>query len=716
MKFLRLFSILFATLFLLSSCSEPEKKDSIIVSESKPEETSVYDENTTDSSKSETENSHPRDENNTYRAHLSVVSALPTEYNGDELSVTMRVENSGDPFEQAFILFVNGERTDYSTDEFPDKAFYHVYSIPKDESVEITLYFSPYNCKKGEKAIVSLASMLNPNYMLKDTSYVSFQNNHKIARPWPFEISINKDAPENEYNMVSNDFQTIEITEEYAREQQYIYESMGETHNSLKNNTTFKMYQNDSLESYITANDILKLNITAAGKGENNSGKYLVGIYINHELQKAFGDNYYAICNADGEHETRITANIDVSNLSGLNHIYMIAAPYDPKDAEIGAAPEKTDTKLLYIGESSTIGKDTSQPPDDTVSSTDSNLSSGIKENKWSAETDYAQDFFILENENMLFVKQPSRPSFIDSSPAENGSITIYDSQIKEKISVISIDFKSSIMVKVQIVKDGFAVIDSNGGFIKLYDNDGNEIKTINPPIYDFAAYAVSYDKLRIAYCYWDSDIGLSRLCTDSIALNDRKEIMTFDAPDEIGALTAIDSIFSYKDGIIAFGGNAAKEITPKLKTSAAYGTINDSGENFTLNKLEELEILNTNLTSQENYFVVIEDYNPDSSILSSGIVKYQGYNGDKIGSLTCEKTEENHYAVISDDGKYIATLINSTNLEEVGIIKIYDVENGNLLYSTSLNTEPCVQGIRFNEKNRTVYIFFGNLIYGIEF
>lgn len=340
MKFLKIPSILITILFLFSSCSQPEKKDSIDISETEQDITSSEEENNTSTSETVTTTVNPRDEVNNYHIDLQKVNDI-TEYNGEELSLTMKVDNDGDPSTQAFFIYVNGQINEYSTDEFPEKSAYHTYDFTKNEVKEITLHFTPYNCKKGEKAIVSLVSMFTPDYMLGDMSYPSFGLHHSLVRPWPFEISINSDSPESPYNKVSAEHETVEITEEYAKEQDYT---------SLDNHTVFRMYQTDLLENYMAAKDTLTFDITAAGKGEHDSGKYLVGIYINHELQKAFGDNYYAVCDADSEHEIRITANIDVSGLSGLNHIYMVAAPCNPSDAEFGSAPEKTATKLLFVG------------------------------------------------------------------------------------------------------------------------------------------------------------------------------------------------------------------------------------------------------------------------------------------------------------------------------------------------------------------------------
>lgn len=349
MRYLKYFSLLFTALFLLSSCSQPVQKDSIDdITESTTDNINITGA-TTDKPK-------PWEEDMGYAFNLSKVTTELSEYNGEELTVTIKITNNGQSFDQAFLLYVNGERNDYSTDEYPDKKPYHVYELSEDEIIEVTLHFTPYNCKKGEKAIVNVVSMITPNYMLEDYFYVSFGGHHGIARLWPYELTINQDAPESEYHKISTECIKTEMTEEY--EKKYIEkDSDGNMVNRLDKHNLFKLYQadEDTLDSYyITEND-LTLTISACGKG----GKFLVGIYVNHELQKAFGDNYYALCEVDREHLTKITANIDVSKLSGLNHIYMIAAPYDPDNVaayvEEGERLEKNDSRLLIIGDKDEI-------------------------------------------------------------------------------------------------------------------------------------------------------------------------------------------------------------------------------------------------------------------------------------------------------------------------------------------------------------------------
>lgn len=347
-------------------------------------------------------------------------------------------------------------------------------------------------------------------------------------------------------------------------------------------------------------------------------------------------------------------------------------------------------------------------------------------------QTDGAENLFLLENGNVLLLRTPtiphpgSNPMFGETS-YEEGSLIIYDSDIEKKITEIPIEpFHEGLGIEplyVQIVEDGFAFINMNEKYIKLYDNDGNETKKINPPYYENAEYVVSYDKTRIAYYYTDSELGEGHLITDSVELNDKKEIMTLKGgnEDKTDALVNIERLFSYNNGIIAFSGYIqTDEVTSDGKTVLVCGRCNYDGEEVVLIKLKELEILNTNfLQYQKNHFVIIEASSPNPDIQpSSGIVKYQKYGEDKIGELTCEKNDENHFAVISDNGKYIATLISSTDNQLAITMKIYDTSDGKLLYTHSFNLEQAahVSSITIKEQERKAYVFWFEYIDVIGF
>lgn len=360
MKYLKLAMALSAALFLLSSCSQPEKKDSIGGVTGSATNGIDITGSETDSpvvTEATTNRVLPWNEKPA-NLDLDKVTTQLSEYNGEDVTITMIITNHEQHnVDQAFVLYVNGQRNDYSTDEYPDKKPYHIYDIPGGDSIEVTLYFTPYNCKKGEKAIVNIGSMLTPTYMPESLSFIYFSMfHHAIRGEWPYELVINQDAPESEYNKISTDCIKIELTEEYEKEHGFIYEDIitGEVKNRLDKNNYFDLYQKeDVIEDYYIAENKLTLNLdVSGGSGE----KYLVGIYINHELQKAFGDNYYALCDIDRDYLMRFTVNIDVSELSGLNLIYMIAAPYDPADVKNGLYIEKINTsKLVIIGDKDEI-------------------------------------------------------------------------------------------------------------------------------------------------------------------------------------------------------------------------------------------------------------------------------------------------------------------------------------------------------------------------
>lgn len=394
------------------------------------------------------------------------------------------------------------------------------------------------------------------------------------------------------------------------------------------------------------------------------------------------------------------------------------------KEDNIDAAGSTADNASSASGEQ-TVPVTDGQPGTDNSTNNKQGL---IK----TVQTDGAENLFLLENGNVLLLRSPTTPHpgsdlILGETSYEEGSLIIYDSDIEKKITEIPIEpFREglgTVSPYVQIVEDGFAFINMNEKYIKLYDNDGNETKKINPPYYENAEYVISYDKTRIAYYYTDLELGEGHLITDSVDLNDKKEIMTLKGgnEDKTDALVEIERLFSYNNGIITFSGYIhTDEVTSGGKTVLVCGRCNYDGEEVVLIKLKELEILNTNLLQyQKNHFVIIEDSSPDPDIQpSSGIVKYQKYGEDKIGELTCEENDENHFAVISDNGKYIATLISSTDNERDKTMKIYDTSDGKLLYTHSFNLEQAayVRSITIKEQERKAYVFWFEYIDVIGF
>ena len=194
--------------------------------------------------------------------------------------------------------------------------------------------------------------MITPEYMLPDTTYVNFFPHHNITGFLPFEIAINEDTPVTEEHKVFTDFQQEKMTEEF-RLQHITTDALGQTSNSLEA-PNFVMYSQSEDESIVKATgDELVLNVSAFGCNEEvKESQYMIGIYVDHKLQKAFGDNYYALCTIDREYIKSCTAVIDTSELSGLHHIYMIAVPCGSDTVERNSIPIKSASKILSIKKS----------------------------------------------------------------------------------------------------------------------------------------------------------------------------------------------------------------------------------------------------------------------------------------------------------------------------------------------------------------------------
>ena len=65
------------------------------------------------------------------------------------------------------------------------------------------------------------------------------------------------------------------------------------------------------------AEESLQLTVRGAGV----SGKYLVGIYVDHQLQKAFDGCEYAVLDVERSKLKTLHPKIDLRGMTGLHHI-----------------------------------------------------------------------------------------------------------------------------------------------------------------------------------------------------------------------------------------------------------------------------------------------------------------------------------------------------------------------------------------------------------
>lgn len=587
-----------------------------------------------------------------YQEHLT--------YDGSPIALTYRIQNEGQAFDQAFLMFVNGRRVPYATNAEPEIKAMHTIHLDEEAETEITLYLEPYGCRNGENALVCIEEMLNPDFMLPDTSYVNFKPHHKISGIQPFSVEIRQDAPDADTFVSDVQAEEVLLTEEL--EQPFVYDDpvSGEKTSQLDNMTVLECCQSDPKELYMQAEGQLTLKVRGLGV----NGKYLVGIYVDHRLQKAFDGKEYAVLNVERTKIKTLHPVIDMTGMTGLHHIYMIAVPYDASEDHSKNYPLKTDTRLLQIGKedppavTGTTAQSVTVPSDDPAETV---VSRGIIR------------FGVLENGTVI-ARDPGSVTAIGADGSVNGTASV-----------------SGVSV-MQLLDNGFALIDNRNADIQIYDQNCALIRQVHPPKADNARYIVSGDGKRIAYAYTDYEHGnTSYLITDSIDLNDRKTVFTAVSSETVGAFQCFDSLISYRSGRIAFNGSVLTKLKPETDCASCYGSVSEDGSGFWHHTLGKLQFLSTNLSFEDgdsDWFVILQDYDNPLAKQGNQIFVESVRDGSRK-TVTCGSSDETHFAAVSKDGRWLASAAEAS-------LQIYDTESGETVFRKALSaaaTEIAVSG-----------------------
>ena len=680
--------------------------------------------NNSDSSQNQnSQNTDIKNENKSFRMQLSVCSELPTEYNGKPLSITTCVKNAADAFDFTYLVFVNGIKADYTLKEQSTNLITDTFHVGTNEEIYTIIEFSPLNCKAGEKAVISVELMIDPKYMLPDTNYVSFTPHHNITGLLPFEITIKNDSDESKETIC--DISEKEKIDEGLRSKYDRMDADGNIKNLLSDTAIFNMTQKDHSGIYMICDDTLKLDIEALGK----EGKYIVGVYINHKLQKAFGESYYCICDIQDEYVTRINAEIDTSALSGLNHIYIMAVPYATEELSKKLITQKLNTKLLQIEEGKIAesektenknnNTEISKPsfesnsnfenennPDNYESMPDRNeepeseteskieTSSTQNNNKNDKETGY-----IIENTELHRILAVQEHTLIVEGFT---SVFFYNKENGKLLNEIPKKGGDSY----SIYDNGLAVYEIADKKIKLYDYSGNKTNEIAPPVYDSGIYRISNCGTKIAYSYTDEESGICYLYTDDISGNNKKLICSINYSDIHLTLQSITRIESYDgENIVAFG-QVLYETDPERIYRGCVASIDSNGKIEVIKVFDEYEILSTNYALQDNFFVITEGYKPDASGDTSGIISYCSYDDNKIMIFKCEEQHDNHFAYLSSDGKTIATANPWYDGGKV-TVKFFDTATNKKLFEKEFDTD--VFDIKLSDTGESAYILMND-------
>ena len=625
---------------------------------------------------------HPRDENNNYGFNIGYRGDIPTEYNGKELTLDIEMSNQGQEIKYAYFVYVNGIITEYKTSENGEKALFHRFSNEENASKTTRLYFTPVNCKKGEKATICVALMIKPDFMLPDTSYVKFIPNHNITSIMPLEIAINVDSPTDEKAEIADCMEKTPVTKEFEAEFA-TPQPDDKDNNMLDHQTIFQLYQDDPMESYLKGDDITTAKIRAMGQ----PGKYILSLYVNHEMVPCFDGKYYTICDVERENITEYTVQFDSSNLPSLNHIYIMAVPY-VKDGI--SWPHKTATKLLSLGEEDKTETTTESVP--SVPETDE-----PSENAEMIVTRGTPEKIISGGNGKLYLQY-------------SNSFALYSESNGKETSLVSRKATENLIP----MKNGFAVYDRDGSYMKMYDNSGKLLNEHNFSIPEGTrnnSFTINSEETKILFSYTDYSNKVSRLVAYDIHTSKESVAVEFATITEdslkSGNIVGVPTVYGADKNTATLKAMSIKnfDTNGNIDIEDVIMTINLENGEYILHEFEDkYENSNINyLINQKNYLVLLNDSPSDAYHEFDGIVRYKGFADKNFSEFKCETGNETCLVALSENGRYLATYDDNVITGEV-TVRVYDVESGKVIYTTDKHSYE-VMGMQVDEQARSLYI-----------
>lgn len=249
------------------------------------------------------------------------------------------VDNSGKATDFGLLLFVNGIRQPYRTEEDSENKIIHIFDVNQDEQKVQTIEFEPVVGAKGDEVFVEIVSMFHPDFIQTENSNYEF--NHRISSLWPSKMAVTQETGLSEPNVCS-EYEVTPISDELRQEFNEMGAAGASVGNALDDNVYIETLKNDV---FLTPKDLQE------GKGDSKpfttndsvtlcmyggeSCKYRVSMYINHELVTgAFDGADYIDMTPSRDSICKKMIDLEKLNFSleDYNHLYFIAVPFYTND------------------------------------------------------------------------------------------------------------------------------------------------------------------------------------------------------------------------------------------------------------------------------------------------------------------------------------------------------------------------------------------------
>lgn len=351
----RILAILLPVVLLLTACSEKSstnENNTIQNITSSTEQTSEYD----PFARSDDDTSSGTAGSFGYGVEWEDGKEFVLDY-APTVSFQYYVDNSGKAADFGLLLFVNGVRQPYRTEENSENKILHIFDVDQNERKVQTIEFEPVVGEKGDKVSVEIVTMFQPSFINTEKSSYGFS--HRISSLYPSSLSVTQETGLSEPKVCS-EYEVTPISEELRQEFNQMGSTGGYGGNALDNGIYIETLKNDvfytpadrlDAESDIspfTLNDSVTLCMYG---GE--SCTYRVSMYINHELVAgAFDGADYIDITPSRDSICKKAVDLEALNLSlqDDNHLYFIAVPIYTSDNFEGRMVLKSKSVTLDTG------------------------------------------------------------------------------------------------------------------------------------------------------------------------------------------------------------------------------------------------------------------------------------------------------------------------------------------------------------------------------
>lgn len=118
---------------------------------------------------------HQDEESTDYQITNTTWENQLVEYTGDYIEENFQIVTSPKGEEFTLFVYIDGVRTPYYSSEDEEVQDYQLFRTTDDNLMkDISIYFKPVEGKRGETYNLDVVLINNPEYMLKDTSWLNF--------------------------------------------------------------------------------------------------------------------------------------------------------------------------------------------------------------------------------------------------------------------------------------------------------------------------------------------------------------------------------------------------------------------------------------------------------------------------------------------------------------------------------------------------------------